>query len=281
MGAVVVTGTSSGIGQACALHLDELGFHVYAGVRKAADGAALKKQASDRLVPISMDITDTAAIDAAVETVAAAAGETGLVGLVNNAGIAVVGPLEYLPLAELRRQLEVNVIGQIAVTQAFLPLLRTSTGRIVNMGSMAGKIAIPFEGAYCAAKFAMEGLTDALRMELRPWGISVSLVEPGFVVTPIFETSMTAMKAVTEKFPKQAHDLYGAALEAVREAADKQGSSGIPASEVAKAVAHALTAKRPKTRYAVGRGVKLGAILAKFLSDRTRDRLITRSMELY
>jgi NAD(P)-dependent dehydrogenase (short-subunit alcohol dehydrogenase family) len=277
-GAVVVTGTSSGIGKACALRLDQLGFRVFAGVRKAADGEALKRETSDRLVPIVLDITDAAAIAAAAETVAAATGEAGLAGLVNNAGIAVVGPLEFLSISEFRRQLEVSVIGQVAVTQAFLPLLRMDAGRIVYIGSMAGRLPLPFLGPYCAAKSALDVLTGVLRMELRPWGISVSLVLPGKVMTPIWETSTVAMSVNAKNFPQQAHDFYDTELAAV---GDRERSTGaVPASVVAKTVVHALTSKRPKSRYVVGWDVKLVAVLLRFVTDRTREWLTLRRLGL-
>ena len=176
---VVVTGASSGIGEACALRLDKLGFRVFAGVRREADSEALKRKASDRLIPIFLDITEASSIAAAVDVVAAAVGEAGLSGLVNNAGVVIAGPLEFLPLDQICKQFEVNVIGQITVTQAFLPLVRQGHGRLVNIGSLAGRVAMPFIGAYSASKFAMEALTDALRVELRPWKIRVSLIEIG------------------------------------------------------------------------------------------------------
>ena len=157
---IVITGASSGIGEACALYLDELGYRVFAGVRKPAAGEALKAKASKRLAPVILDVTDVASIDRAVETVKAAVGAAGLAGLVNNAGIGVGGPLEVVPLADLRKQFEVNVIGQVAVTQALLPLLRQGRGRIVNMGSIAGRATMPFMGPYSASKFALEALTD-------------------------------------------------------------------------------------------------------------------------
>ena len=175
-GAVVVTGASSGIGRACALHLAALGLQVFAGVRRAEDGAALQAASSARLTPMLLDVADETSIRAATDTITAAVGEAGLAGLVNNAGIGVAGPLEFLPLAEFRTQLEVNVTGQLAVTQALLPLLRQGRGRIVNMGSIGGRIAAPFVGPYSASKFALEALTDALRMELRPWGLHVAIV---------------------------------------------------------------------------------------------------------
>jgi NAD(P)-dependent dehydrogenase (short-subunit alcohol dehydrogenase family) len=275
---VVITGASTGIGEACALHLDELGFRVFAGVRKRADGEALKGRASERLAPVPLDVTDERTIAAAVETVADAAGDMGLVGLVNNAGIAVAGMLEFLPLAMLRNQLEVNVLGPIAVTQAFLPLLRKAPGRVVNIGSNSGLLSTPFLGAYCASKFALEALTDALRLELRPWGIKVSIIEPGNIQTPIWEKSSAAAKQLLEGLPRQAHELYGTAIAAVRKAAEKSAASAIPPGAVARAVTHALTAKRPKTRYRVGTDATFQAQLARYVPDRMRDAIIARFM---
>ena len=159
--AVVITGASTGIGAACAFHLDRLGFTVFAGVRKPEDGARLQQSGSDRLIPILLDVTDQPSIQRSIEIVSERVGVTGLYGLVNNAGIAVSAPLEAIPLPDLRRQLEVNVIGQVAVTQAFLTLIRQARGRIVNMGSIAGRSTIPLMGAYSASKFALEAITDA------------------------------------------------------------------------------------------------------------------------
>lgn len=275
-GTVVITGASTGIGEACALHLDKLGFRVFAGVRKQADGEALKGRASERLTPVPLDVTDERTITAAVETVARAAGDTGLAGLVNNAGIAVAGMLEFMPLAALRHQLEVNVLGPIAVTQAFLPLLRKGPGRVVNIGSNSGLLSTPFLGAYCASKFALEALTDALRLELRPWGIKVSIIEPGSIQTPIWEKSSAAAKQLLEGLPRQAHELYGEAIEAVRKAAAKSAAAAIPAAAVARAVTHALTAKHPKTRYRVGTDATFQALLARYVPDRLRDALVAR-----
>ena len=278
--AVVITGASTGIGEACALRLDRHGWRVFAGVRKEADGERLKQQASDRLAPITIDVTDQASINSAAEVVASALGEAGLAGLVNNAGITVPGPIEFLPIEELRRQLEVNTIGQIAVTQALLPLIRKGHGRIVNMGSIGGRMATPFIGAYCASKFALEALTDSLRQELRPWDIGVSIVEPGSIATPIWEKGRAAADELEERLPQAARDLYGDAIDAFRRAVDKRAGAGIPADEVAKAVEHALTAKRPKTRYLVGMDARLPAVLAKVVPDRARDGLIARNLGL-
>lgn len=273
---VIITGASTGIGAACALQLDRLGWQVFAGVRQPADGAALQQQASGPLTPILLDVTDAGVIAAAAETVAAAVGQAGLAGLVNNAGIALGGPLEFLPIAELRRQLEVNAIAPVAVTQAFLPLLRRGRGRVVNIGSISGRIAMPFIGPYSASKFALAALTDSLRVELRPWGIEVALIEPGPIATPIWDKSLALADDLAGSLPPQGHDLYGAAMAAARETIARASRSGIPPEAVAQVVVHALTARRPKTRYLVGRGVWLAALFAKFVPDRLRDWLITR-----
>src|SRR4028119_876827 len=160
-GAVVVTGASTGIGRACALSLDAMGFRVFAGVRKSEDGESLRKASSSRLTPVFIDVTDEQSIATAAAEVSRVVGDAGLAGLVNNAGVAIPGPLEYLPLEELRRQLEINLVGQLAVTQAFLPLLRKAQGRIVNISSLAGKLTTPFNGAYSAAKHGIEAFSDA------------------------------------------------------------------------------------------------------------------------
>ena len=212
-----------------------------------------------------LDVTDAGQIREA------AAGIEELHGLVNNAGIAIAAPLEFLPPDELRRQLEVNVIGQLAVTQAFLPALRRGRGRIVNIGSIAGRSALPFLGAYAASKFALEAITDSLRVELAPFGIEVSVVEPGTIATPIWSKPQRNAEAM----PPEARELYGARTEAFRAAAAKRSSGGVPADEVAKVVEHALTASRPRTRYLVGPDAKRRALLQK-LPDRARDRILRR-----
>lgn len=273
-GTVVITGASTGIGEACALRLDRIGLRVFAGVRRNADGEALRQKASPRLTPLIIDVTDAGSIRSAKERVAADAGGGGIFGLVNNAGIAVAAPLEFVPLDELRTQLEVNVIGHVAVTQAFMPLLRVSRGRIVNIGSIGGRLATPLLGPYCASKFAMEAITDSLRMELRPWRMSVSIVEPGAIATPLWDRGTTRANEMERNLPEEARALYADAIEAIRRAAAKQAEGAIPPDEVAKSVAHALLAKRPKTRYLVGRDARMEAVLKGLVPDRLMDRLI-------
>ncbi len=276
-GAVVITGASTGIGEACALHLGKLGFRVFAGVRRQADAKSLETRASGRsIAPLFLDLTDHSSIMSAAETVAEeVTEEVGLRGLVNNAGVAVAGPLEFLPVERLRRQLEVNVVGQIAITQAFLPLLRKGGGRIVNIGSISGRIATPLLGAYAASKFAMEGLTDSLRRELRPWGIPVSIVEPGRVSTPIWKKSLAVADELAHELPRRALELYGPVIEKEQKTAIKAARGGIPPEKVAQAVAHALMAKRPRTRYLVGPEAWLGALAARILPDSLLDRILT------
>jgi NAD(P)-dependent dehydrogenase (short-subunit alcohol dehydrogenase family) len=279
-GSVVITGASTGIGEACALHLDQLGYRVFAGIRKAIDGDSLRRRASERLVPVRMDISDETEIGEAARNIIEALGGGGLAGLINNAGIVVGGMLEFMPLDSLRRQLEVNVIGQVAVTQAFLPSLRKARGRIVNISSVSGLISSPFTGAYSASKFALEALTDSLRMELRPWKIHVSLVEPGFIQTPLIEKSLGAAGELGAQLPAEAVNLYGASFRAVEAATRREAAKAAPTEVVVKAVVHALTARRPRTRYVVGEHSKFQIGIARALPDRWRDALITRQLGL-
>jgi len=270
---VVITGASTGIGQACALYLDSRGHTVLAGVRRAEDGDALKQNASERLTPILLDVTDEDSIRASVVQVEDRVGDAGLNGLVNNAGIAVGGPLEFIDIADFRRQVEVNLTGQVAVTQAYLPLLRRATGRIINMGSIGGRSALPFFGPYAATKFGLEAITDALRLELRPWGIGVVIIEPGSIKTPIWRKS--ASPETVSRFPPEAHAKYGAVLDAMIRVSARIEAQGLPAIEVAKAVEHALTARRPKYRYLVGRDVAWSVFLER-LPTWLRDAIIAR-----
>jgi NAD(P)-dependent dehydrogenase (short-subunit alcohol dehydrogenase family) len=272
-GAVVITGASTGIGHASALHLASLGYQVFAGVRRDEDAERLR-QANGSIEPVMIDVTDQASIDAAAATVREATGGS-IAGLVNNAGIAVPGPLEYLPMDEFRRQIEVNLIGQVAVTQAFLPMLRPARGRIVNIGSIGGRVALPLLGPYAASKHAMEGLTDSLRRELRPSGIEVSIIRPGPIATEIWERGNTKADELLERMP-EAEQHYGAAIAGARAGAQERMKEAIPAKEVAEVVAHALTSDKPKTRYLVGPRTRPMALLATVLPDRWFDRLIER-----
>lgn len=274
MNTVVITGASTGIGAACALHLDAMGFRVFAGVRRQEDGESLRARGSLRLLPVLLDVTDAVSIAQAAALVKEAAGDEGIAGLVNNAGIAVGGPLEVLPLAELRKQFDVNVIGAVAVTQAFLPLLRRGRGRIVNMGSIAGRATMPFLGPYSMSKFALEAMTTALRLELDTWGIEVSIVEPGAIATPIWEKSTKAADLLQATTEHEALPLYAEHLACVRRAIDEAARRAISVDAVSRAVEHALTARRPKTHYLVGSDAKFRALLARFLPHRMQDALL-------
>lgn len=278
--AVVITGASTGIGAACALHLDRLGFAVFAGVRKSDDGVALQKAGSDRLVPVELDVTDLSTIQKSQAIVSEATRDRGLFGLINNAGIAVVGPLEAVPISDFRQQLEVNVIGQVAVTQAFLPLVRQARGRIVNMGSIAGLSTMPLMSPYSASKFALEAITDALRLEVQQWGIHVAIVEPGAIATPIWNKSTIEAAEREAAIETELRDLYKPVVAAVRKVVGEASKRAIPSDAVAKVVEEALTAPTPKTRYLVGADAKLRALMVKLLPDRMSDRMLTWILKL-
>jgi NAD(P)-dependent dehydrogenase (short-subunit alcohol dehydrogenase family) len=277
MKSVLVTGASTGIGRATALWLDGKGWSVFAGVRREGDAASLREAGSDRLEPLMLDVTDAAQISAAAERIGAEAGEAGLDGLVNNAGIAVPGPLEMLPIEDFKRQIEVNLSAQVAVTQAMLPAIRTARGRIVFITSIGGLMAFPMFGAYHAAKFGLEAVGDVFRQELRPWGISVSVVEPGSIATPIWERGEAEVDAIAGRAGDGHRDLYGEAIDAYREVARKTGERGIPPEKVAARIEHALSARRPRVRYLVGADARGQAFASRVLPDRFVDWLVARA----
>jgi NAD(P)-dependent dehydrogenase (short-subunit alcohol dehydrogenase family) len=275
-GAVVVTGASTGIGEATTRELRRLGFDVIAAVRKEEDA---ERARSEGLRAVILDVTDQGTVDSARAEVEEAVGGAGLAGLVNNAGVAISGPVEFIPPDELTRQLDINVVGQIRVTQAFLGMLRTARGRIVNMSSIGGRMALPLVGPYNASKFALEGITDSLRRELRGQGVEVVLIEPGAIKTPIWKKGNAAADEMLTGAPPEAERLYGRLIEALRaETVKIEESRGLPPEEVAKAVGRAMTADKPRTRYLVGRDAKLRAAMAKRLPDRLMDRLIARAL---
>ena len=267
-GRVVVTGGSTGIGEATALHLRELGFSVLAGVRNDEDAQRLREQG---LTPIRLDVT-------VADHLAAARAEIGdqpLAGLVNNAGITRSGPLEFVPVEDMRAQMEVNVIGQLAVTQAFIDALRAGRGRIVNVGSISGLLATPITGPYAMSKFALEGMTDVLRRELLSQGIDVIMVEPGGVKTPLMSKTSLGFEQVFHDGPPELAQRYGPMITTALEHTTKiDRHTGIEAQVVAKVIGRALTVRRPRTRYLVGRDAILAAIMAKFIPDRVMDRLL-------
>lgn len=277
---VLVTGASSGIGKECALLLASLGFQVFAGVRRVQDAEALTSAGHALLLPVMIDVTVHASIQSALQSVRAALSADASFALVNNAGITVAGPLEVLPIDSLRQQFEVNVIGQIAVTQAFLPLLRARKGRIVIMGSVLGRISPPLVAPYAAAKFALEALTDSLSQELRKWGIRVVLLEPGNIATPIWEKSKDRVLEILDALDPGRRELYSESRADIERLARAFTRWGIASARVAKTVAKALTVRNPRTRYRVGLDSKFLSTFSPLVPDRLRYWLTRRVLSL-
>lgn len=278
---VLITGASTGIGRDAALQLARRGHRVFAGVRKPADAEAIRGEGLANLEPVTIDVARADSITACAEALAPRLGDRGLHALVNNAGIVVSSALEFVPTDAFRRQLEVNVTGQLAVTQAFLPALRTArardprSGRIVFTGSTSGYFAAPFVGPYNASKFAIEGLADSLRRELRPWGLAVSVVQPGAIATPIWEKSEAAADDLIEDMPPRGLELYGEAITAVKAKVHERAAAAAPVGSVTRAIEHAVDARRPRTRYKVGFDAWVELLLAR-LPTRLSDALVAR-----
>lgn len=278
MRSALVTGASTGIGRATALRLDASGWRVFAGVRDPAAAESLRQDASPRLSPVFLDVTEPDQIAAAAEQIERES-EGGLDGLVNNAGVAIPGPLETIPLEDFRRQLEVNLFAYVAVTQALLPQIRRAEGRIVFISSIGGRIAFPFGGPYHASKFATEAIGDVFRQELRPWGLRVAIVEPGSIDTPIWERGQRKGEEIEAKAPNT-NLLYGAAIEKFRKVIEDTAERGIPPEKVAKAISHALESSRPKSRYLVGLDAKVQARLKPLIPTPLFDRIVARQLNL-
>jgi NAD(P)-dependent dehydrogenase (short-subunit alcohol dehydrogenase family) len=272
----LVTGASSGIGRATVRRLDAAGWRVFAGVRKEDDAAAISAEGSERLEPLLLDILDPEAIAAAAERIGAEPG--GLDALVDNAGGAVPGPLEALPIEDFRRQVELNLTAQLAVTQAMLPAIRVARGRVVLISSLGGRVALPFTGAYHAAKFGLEAVGDTLRQELAPWGIKVVLVEPGSIDTPIWSRGEEDADRILAGTPPRMHDLYGAAIERYRQVVRDTAERGIPPEKVAARIERALEARRPRARYPVGLDAQVMTRLKIVLPTPILDRVVARAM---
>lgn len=277
MNSVLITGASTGIGEACAQYFAERGWRVFAGVRRSEDADKLQT-ASANIIALQLDVTKSKQIVEAFEKVQRIVDEDGLQGLVNNAGIAIAGPLEFLPISDLRTQMEVNFIGQVEVTQTFLSLLRIGHGRVVNISSIGGRATGPFNVPYSASKHALEAFTDGLRRELLPWKIHVASVEPGAIATPIWEGSLKKADSLRAGLPREAEELYGAAMERARKQALNAARQGHPAEVVARVIHHVLTARQPRTRYAVGRGTRLAIWLIRFLPDEWVDWVTARGL---
>jgi NAD(P)-dependent dehydrogenase (short-subunit alcohol dehydrogenase family) len=279
-GAVVVTGASTGIGRATALFLDKKGYRVFAGVRKQADAKSLAEDGSDQLTPLTIDVTEDRSIKAAKDKVQRAVGKDGLVGLINNAGVGDGGPVETMDLDILRNVLEVNLVGQVAVTQAFLPLIRKVPGTIVFIASIGGRIASPFMSPYNTSKFAVEALGESLRQELAPWGIDVAVIEPGSIDTPIWSKGAETIDDQKAKLTPTAKRLYSKQLNRMDEVLRETASRGISPEKVAKVIHEAIRSEKPKHRYLVGRDAKIAARLKGNLPDRTFTKLIGRQIKM-
>jgi NAD(P)-dependent dehydrogenase (short-subunit alcohol dehydrogenase family) len=272
---VLITGASSGIGKSTALMLVDKGFTVFTGVRKEEDAEDLQSL-NPELIPVFIDVTDDLSISEAYRIISEKTQKRGLFGLVNNAGISVAGPLEFLPIEKLKLQFDVNVIGQVKVIQTFLPLIRKASGRIVNISSTSGFTAFPFIGAYSASKFALEAISDSLRRELSSYKIYVSVIQPGIINTNIWERSINMLLETIEQMPEGAREFYGYLYETLIEKVQKKvEKNAIPPEYVAKAVLNAMVSKSPKTRYLVGKDAHFLNIL-KLFSDKFIDKLIVK-----
>jgi len=271
---VVITGASSGIGRATAFHLDALGYRVIAGVRKESDGRALASEASDKLITVILDVTDAASIAAAVAAVSAAS-PTGLWGLVNNAGLSLNGPLELLPVSQMRKVIDVNLIGLLEVTRAFLPLLRKRRGRIVNISSGHGLLAIPDKSVYAASKFAVQAVSDALRLELHPFGVEVACLAVGKVETEVLGKIVADREAMVREADPEILKLYAPLIEFFDR--EVRGLPGIQPLEVAKKIAESLRAPKPKPHSLVGPGARKMKNLAR-LPVGIRDWLLAKTL---
>jgi len=277
----VITGASSGIGRASAVSLASKGFQVFAGVRKLTDIRPLRDQAGSNLTPVIMDVADAASVADAAKDVTAQVQGRGIDSLVNVAGIGISGPLEYASPQDLRKVFEVNVFGQIAVTQAFLPMIRKRRGRIVNISSVGAHIAIPFGGVLGASKSAFGSLSDSLRLELRPFGIRVCVIEPASIRTPAVDKTLGDVEGLIQRLPPEGAKRYGDMLRNFTRRAYARETNGSSPEVVARAVLHALTARRPKIRYVVGKGSRPLTILPRLLPERLMDSLETQLFGLH
>jgi NAD(P)-dependent dehydrogenase (short-subunit alcohol dehydrogenase family) len=278
MRSVLITGASTGIGRATALRMDSIGWQVFAGVRRDEDAEALRQAGSERLVPLRLEITDRRQIAEARQRIADLVGDAGLDGLVNNAGIIVVGPVETLPLSDFRHQIEVNLIGHIAVAQELLPLLRQASGRVVFVGSIGGRMSYPFGAAYHASKYGLEAVASCLRQELRPWKINVAIIEPGAIDTQIFERGERVAGEVATQTPVAQALLYEKTIDRMLEMGKKLQTHANPPESVAKAIAHALGSPRPRRRYRVGLDAHAQVLAHRLLPGTIFDWVIAKAL---
>ncbi|WP_405080988.1 SDR family NAD(P)-dependent oxidoreductase [Paenibacillus chitinolyticus] len=274
---VVVTGTSSGIGRATAEQLAAEGFHVLAGVRRQEDADKIKRK---NIEPVILDVTAIDTLKALAERVEQDPLGRPLRAVVNNAGIAVNAPLEMVPLDEFRRQIEVSVIGQVAVIQALTPALLNSGGRVVNIGSLGGKVSMPGFGIYSAAKYAMEAINDSLRREMSSFGFKVIMITPGGVSTGLSEQGITTAERLAKLMTPDQHRRHDRLFDAVKAQAETWATDGIRPEKVAAVVSRAIHVSKPRTRYTVGRDSALLTRLVRILPDRLLDRMLRSQMKL-
>jgi NAD(P)-dependent dehydrogenase (short-subunit alcohol dehydrogenase family) len=280
----LITGASTGIGRSTSLRLARAGWTVLAGVRDPAAGEALAGDpgAGGRIIPLPLDVTDPAQIAAAAERVSEVGAQHGASGgldaLVNNAGIGVGGPLELVAAEDMRRQLEVNVVAQVLVTQAMLPALRRAGGRVIFISSIGGRVTTPFLAPYAASKHAVEAIADALRIELASSGVQVALIEPGSVATPIWDKGRAEAESAT--IPSELSTHYGHVPKAMQRIVEETGRRGMPAEQVAETIERALRARRMRTRYLVGREAKAILLMKRLLPDHTFDRVLRRALRV-
>lgn len=277
---ILISGSSTGIGRETALRLAGAGYRVFAGVRREADGEALRRAGGQRLTPVLLDVSDRSSIERAVKSIEAQLDRGALRGLVNNAGIAVFGPLEFVAPEDLRHPFEVNVFGTTALTQAALPLLRKAKGRLINVSSGSGRVSAPLMGPYSASKYALEALSDALRAELRGSGIDVVLIEPGGTRTPLIDKEQAQICETIAKLTPRGRELYGAVMGRFRATHAKMGAQTASPGKVAAVIQRALEARRPKTRYAVGADMQAIRLARWLLPDRALDALFARTFGL-
>ncbi len=274
-----ISGCSTGIGRACALHFAKNEYCVYAGVRKASDAESLKAaDNTGNLEPVILDVTNESQLSDLKAYLSQKIGDVGLVGIINNAAIARGGPLEYVVPQVVRDMFNVNVMGPLLITQTLLPLVRTANGRIVNIGSIGGKIANPMAGGYSITKFGLEAFNDSLRQELAPQGIHVSLIEPGPIDTPTLQSSDQQIQEVLDSLTDEGKERYGNSIAQIRVYFQAVQNKSLPPQVVVDAAEHALESERPKTRYLVTKEAKIGNFLRWMLSDRALDMILKKSL---
>jgi len=274
---VLVTGASSGLGFRLSGHLAARGWRVFAGVRRAEDETRVRALHPAGILPVRLDVTDPGSVAEAARFIEAGCDGRGLDALVNNAGIAVAGPVEGVPLEDWRRQFEVNVLGVVAVTQAVLPLVRRARGRIVMISSVSGLLSYPLLGPYAASKHALEALSDSLRLELAREAIAVVLVEPGEAATAIWEKSAGEAERRMNAWPASLRDRYAARVGLLVRGARRTAATAPDGGPVCEAVERALRSPRPPARILAGRGARMGWLLSR-LPDRWLDRLVLRAL---